>query len=107
MLPVPDVGGVADDVSGRPITFLFLFGVGSDWLVGGASVGNFPGFLQNLILISSFSSDIEWGWGPKILQPPGEVNTKNYQNDFFKGGKHGKHNTDTIYSATCMGEGTA
>lgn len=70
---------------GRPTTFLFLFGVGSDWLVGGAGVGDFPGFSQKLILISSFSSDIEWGWGPKISRPPGEVNTKNYQNDFFKG----------------------
>ena len=92
---------------GRPTTFLFLFGVGSDWLVGGAGVGDFPGFSQKMILVLAFSSGVEWGWAPKNSQPPGEVNTKNYQNDFFKGGKHGKHNRDTIYSATCMGEGSA
>lgn len=50
-----------------------------------AGVGDFPGFSQKLILISSFSSDIEWGWVPKNSQPPGEVNTKNYQNDFLRG----------------------
>ena len=65
------------------------------------------GFRKKMILVIAFFADIEWGWVPKNSQPPGEVNTKNYQNDFFKGGKHGKHNRDTIYSATCMGEGPA
>lgn len=94
------------DAAGLP-RFCFWLGVGSDWLFGGAGVGDFPGFSQKLILVLAFPADIEWGWGPKISQPPGEVNTKNYQNDFFKGGKHGKRNTDTIYSTTCMGEGAA
>lgn len=62
-----------------------LFGVGSDWLFGSAGVGDFPGFSQKLILVLAFPADIEWGWGPKISQPPGEVNTKNYQNDFSRG----------------------
>ncbi len=92
---------------GRPTTFLFLFG-GWFWLLfGGVGVDDFPGFSQNLKLIVAFPAGVEWGWGPKFSQPPGEVNTKNYQNDFFKGGKHGKRNTDTIYSTTCMGEGAA
>jgi hypothetical protein len=94
------------DAAGLP-RFCFWLGVGSDWLFGGAGVGDFPGFSQKLILVLTFPADIEWGWGPKNSQPPGEVNTKNYQNDFFKGGKHGKRNTDTIYSTTCMGEGAA
>ena len=46
--------------------FCFWLGVGSDWLVGGAGVGDFPGFSQKLILISSFSSDIEWGLPSKV-----------------------------------------
>lgn len=65
--------------------FIFVW-VGSGWLVGGAGVGDFPGFSQKLILVLAFPADIEWGWDPKISRPPGEVNTKNYQNDFFKGG---------------------
>lgn len=88
----------------------FCFCLAGRWfrlLFGGAGVGDFPGLSQKMILVLAFSPDIEWGWGPKNSQPPGEVNTKNYQNDFFKGGKHGKRNTDTIYSATCMGEGSA
>lgn len=92
---------------GRPTTFLLLAGRWLWLLFGGAGVGDFPGFSQNLKLIASFSAGVEWGWVPKNSQPPGEVNTKNYQNDFFKGGKHGKRNTDTIYSTTCMGEGAA
>ncbi len=87
--------------------FLLLVG-GWFWLLfGGVGVGDFPGFSQNLKLIVAFSAGVEWGWVPKNSQPPGEVNTKNYQNEFFKGGKHGKHNRDTIYSAACMGEGPA
>ena len=43
------------------------------------------GFRKKMILVLAFSADIEWGWVPKNSQPPGEVNTKNYQNDFFKG----------------------
>ena len=45
---------------GRPtkFLFLFLFGVGSDWLVGGAGVGDFPGFSQKMILVLAFSADI-------------------------------------------------
>lgn len=43
---------------GRPTKFLFLFGVGSDWLVGGAGEGDFPGFSQKMILALAFSADI-------------------------------------------------
>ena len=43
------------------------------------------GFHKKMILVLAFSADIEWGWVPKNSQPPGEVNTKNYQNDFLRG----------------------
>ena len=56
------------------------------WLLfGGTGVGDFPRLLQKMILVLAFSTDIKWGWVPKNSQPPGVVNTKNYQNDFFKG----------------------
>ena len=71
---------------GRPTTFLLLFGVGSDWLVGGAGVGDFPGFSQNLILISSFSSDIEWGWVPKNFAAAGGGKYQKLPKRFFQGG---------------------
>lgn len=87
--------------------FCFWLGVGSDWLFGGAGVGDFPGFSQKLILVLAFPADIEWGWGPKISQPPGGGKYQKLPKRFFKGGKHGKRNTDTIYSTTCMGEGAA
>jgi hypothetical protein len=50
---------------------LFLFGVGSDWLFGGAGVGDFPGFSQKLILVLAFPADIEWGWDPKKFAAAG------------------------------------
>lgn len=92
---------------GRPTTFLFLFGVGSDWLFGGAGVGDFPGFSQKLILVLAFPSDIEWGVGPKNFAAAGGGKYQKLPKRFFQGGKHGKRNTDTIYSTTCMGEGIA
>ena len=92
---------------GRPTTFLFLFGVGSDWLVGGAGVGDFPGFSQKMILVLAFSADIEWGVGPQKLAAAGGGKYQKLPKRFFQGGKHGKRHTDTIYSTTCMGEGTA
>ena len=70
---------------GRPTTFLFWVGRWFWLLFGGVGVGEFPGLSQKMILVLAFSADIEWGWVPKNSQPPGEVNTKNYQNDFFKG----------------------
>nr|DAP84402.1 MAG TPA: hypothetical protein [Caudoviricetes sp.] len=32
-------------------------------MVGGAGVGNFPGFSQKLILVLAFSPSVEWGGG--------------------------------------------
>lgn len=73
-----DVGGLADDVSGRrspgdmlrpvlrgscgrPTMFLFLVGSWFWLLFGGVGVGDFPGFSQNLKLIVAFSAGVEWG----------------------------------------------
>ena len=66
--------------------FVFWLGVGPGFCLAALALVISLAFTKKLILISSFSADIEWGWVPKNLQPPGEVNTKNYQNDFFKGG---------------------
>ena len=41
-----DVAAVPAWLMRQATTFLFLFGVGSDWLFGGAGVGDFPGFSQ-------------------------------------------------------------
>jgi hypothetical protein len=92
---------------GRPTTFLFLVGGWSWLLFGGAGVGDFPGFSRKLILVLAFPADIEWGWGPKNFAAAGGGKYQKLPKRFFQGGKHGKHNTDTIYSTTCMGEGTA
>ena len=78
------------------------------WLLfGGTGVGDFPRLLQKMILVLAFSTDIKWGWAPKNSQPPGGGKYQKLPKRFFQGGKHGKRNTDTIYSATCMGEGSA
>ena len=71
---------------GRPTTFLFLFGVGSDWLFGGAGVGDFPGFSQKLILVLAFSSGVEWGWGPKKFAAAGGGKYQKLPKRFFQGG---------------------
>lgn len=92
---------------GRPTTFLFLAGRWFWLLFGGTGVGDFPRLLQKMILVLAFSTDIEWGVGPQKFAAAGGGKYQKLPKRFFQGGKHGKRNTDTIYSTTCMGEGSA
>lgn len=73
------------DAAGLP-RFLFLAGRWFWLLFGGAGVGDFPGFSQKLILVLAFPADIEWGWGPKISQPPGGGKYQKLPKRFFQGG---------------------
>lgn len=68
---------------GRPTTFLILFSVGSDWLFGGAGVGDFPGVSQKLILVLAFSTDIEWGVGPQKFAAAGGGKYQKLPKRFF------------------------
>ena len=65
--------------------FCFWLGVGSGFCLAALALVISLGFRKKMILVLAFSADIEWGWVPKNSQPPGEVNTKNYQNDFLRG----------------------
>lgn len=74
------------DAAGLP-RFCFWLGVGSDWLFGGAGVGDFPGFSQKLILVLAFPADIEWGVGPKNFAAAGGGKYQKLPKRFFQGGQ--------------------